>query len=125
MYVGNNVSIGMDSGFNCARANIIIGDHVLFGPHCYVITGNHNYKYKNKYLDEITNEMKDVQDDQDVVFEGDNWIGTGAIILKGVTIAKGSIIGAGSVVTKSTKPYGIYVGNPAVFIKNRFDNVKN
>ena len=121
MFIGNNVSIGMDSGFNCARAKIVIGDHVMFGPHCYVITGNHNYKHKDLYLDEVTNDMKDSTDDQEVIFEGDNWIGTGSIILKGVTIGVGSIIGAGSVVTKDTQPYGIYAGNPAKFIKNRFD----
>lgn len=120
--IGNNVSIGLDSGFNSTRAKIVINDHVIFGPHCYVVTGNHNYRIKGRFLDSITDSEKEEADDQDVIFEGDNWIGTGSIILKGVTVGKGSIIGAGSVVTKSTIPYGIYGGNPAKFIKMRFED---
>jgi len=41
------------------------------------------------------------------------------IVLDGVNIANGSVIGAGSVVTKSTEPYGVYVGNPARKMKQR------
>lgn len=121
MILGNNISIGDDSLFLSSIAKIIIKDHVIFGPHVYVITGNHNYKYQNLFIDQITEDMKNSEDDKDVIFEGDNWIGAGSIILKGVTIAKGSIIGAGSVVTKSTIENGIYAGNPAKFIKNRFE----
>ncbi len=46
------------------------------------------------------------------------WIGDSAIICKGVTIGKNSIIGAGSVVTKDIPENSIYAGNPAKFIKN-------
>jgi acetyltransferase-like isoleucine patch superfamily enzyme len=45
------------------------------------------------------------------------WIGDSAIICKGVTIGKNSIIGAGSVVTKDVPENCIYAGNPAKFIK--------
>ncbi len=41
------------------------------------------------------------------------WIGGGAILLPGVTIGKGSVIGAGAVVTKDIPPYTVAVGNPA------------
>lgn len=47
-----------------------------------------------------------------VVIEDDVFIGARAIILKGVTIGRGSVIGAGSVVAKSIQPYSIAVGNP-------------
>ena len=50
----------------------------------------------------------------------DVWIGYGAIIMSGVNIANGSIIAAGSVVTKDTEPYSIYAGIPAKKIKDRF-----
>jgi acetyltransferase-like isoleucine patch superfamily enzyme len=55
-----------------------------------------------------------------VSIEDDVWIGANVIILPGVTIAEGSIVGAGSVVTKSTEPYSINVGNPSKLIKYRF-----
>ncbi|WP_028975258.1 chloramphenicol acetyltransferase [Spirochaeta cellobiosiphila] len=51
----------------------------------------------------------------------DSWIGHGAIILPEINIGIGSVIGAGSVVTKDVPPYGIVVGNPARFIRHRFD----
>jgi acetyltransferase-like isoleucine patch superfamily enzyme len=41
------------------------------------------------------------------------------IVLDGVNIGDGSVIGAGAVVTKSTEPYGVYVGNPARKVKQR------
>lgn len=54
-----------------------------------------------------------------IIIEDDVWIGAGVKVLDGVTIAQGCVIGANSVVTKSTEPYGIYVGVPARKIKSR------
>jgi len=55
-----------------------------------------------------------------IIVEDDVWIGTDSIVISGVNIARGTIIGAGSVVTKSTVPYSIVGGNPARLIKYRF-----
>ena len=52
-----------------------------------------------------------------VIIENDVFIGAHCIILKGVTIGEGSIIGAGSVVTKSVPAGEIWAGNPAHFIR--------
>lgn len=52
----------------------------------------------------------------------DVWIGRSAIVLSGVTISDGAVVGAGSVVTKDVPPYAIVAGNPAKFIRNRFDD---
>ena len=57
--------------------------------------------------------------DKDVVFEGDNWVGANAIILKGVTVGKGSVISAGAVVTHDVPPYAIVGGVPAKVIRMR------
>ncbi|MEZ5358264.1 MAG: acyltransferase [Candidatus Zixiibacteriota bacterium] len=54
---------------------------------------------------------------QPIVIEDEVWIGVRAIILKGVTIGKGSIIGAGAVVTKDVPPYTFAGGNPAKNVK--------
>ena len=53
-----------------------------------------------------------------IVIEDDVWISFNASILKGVTIGKGAIIAANSVVTKNVEPYTMVAGNPAIFIKN-------
>ncbi|MCA9936785.1 MAG: hypothetical protein KC415_22775 [Anaerolineales bacterium] len=54
-----------------------------------------------------------------IVIEDDVWIGFQAVILPGVTVGKGSIIGAGAVVTKDVPPYSIMGGVPARLIRQR------
>jgi acetyltransferase-like isoleucine patch superfamily enzyme len=61
-------------------------------------------------------------DSYKVVVEDDVWIGHGAIILSGLTIGKGSVVAAGSVVNKDIPPYSIAVGVPARIIKQRFSD---
>jgi serine acetyltransferase len=52
--------------------------------------------------------------------ENDVWIGAFSIIFSGVRLGNGSVVAAGSVVTKDVDPYTIVGGNPARFIKKRF-----
>lgn len=52
----------------------------------------------------------------------DVWLGVRVIVRGGVTISDGAVIGAGSVVTKDVGPYEIWAGNPARFIRKRFDD---
>lgn len=120
--VGNNVSIGRNAEFMCTRAEIKIGDHVMFGPHVFMITGGHRIDIKGRFMDEIGNDEKRPEDDRDIILEGDNWIGANAIILKGVTVGKGAVVAAGAVVTKDVPPYSIVGGVPAKVIKMRFSN---
>jgi acetyltransferase-like isoleucine patch superfamily enzyme len=56
---------------------------------------------------------------EEIIVEDDVWIGTSCIVIKGVTIGKGSIVAAGSLVNKSIPPFQIWGGVPAKFIKNR------
>lgn len=56
-----------------------------------------------------------------VVIGHDVWIGYEALILSGVTIGSGAVVAARSVVTKDVPPYAIVGGNPAKFIRYRFD----
>jgi len=55
-----------------------------------------------------------------IIVEDDVWIGYGAIILSPARISRGSVIAAGSVVTKDVPAYNIVGGNPAKLIKLRF-----
>ena len=54
-----------------------------------------------------------------VKIENDCWIAANSIILAGVTVGRGSIVAAGSVVTKDVPPFSIVGGNPAKIIKSR------
>ena len=119
--IGNDVGIGEGALFMCTRAKIVIGDHTMFGPRVTVITGGHRYDIQGRPMTSITNEEKSPEDDKDVIFEGDNWIGANVTILRGVTIGEGAIVAAGAVVTKNVPPYTIVGGCPARVIKNRFD----
>jgi acetyltransferase-like isoleucine patch superfamily enzyme len=56
-----------------------------------------------------------------ISIEDDVLVGTNSVILPGVTIGKGAIIAAGSIVTKNVPPNTIYGGMPAKFIKNRYN----
>ncbi len=57
----------------------------------------------------------------DTVIGSDVWIGQNAVILPGVRIGDGAIIGANSVVGSNVEPYTIVAGNPARFLRRRFD----
>ncbi|WP_081454588.1 hypothetical protein [Sphaerochaeta globosa] len=96
----------------------------MFGPNVTVITGGHRTDILGRKMSTITNNEKLPTDDQDIVFEGDNWIGANSTILRGTRIGVGSIIAAGAVVTKNVEPYAVYGGVPAKRIKYRFSEDK-
>ena len=75
-----------------------------------VIRGAHRYDLVGKTMIEVTEDERLPENDQDVIIEDDVWIGQNAIILKGVRVGEGSIIGAGSLVTKDVPLYTIHVG---------------
>jgi carbonic anhydrase/acetyltransferase-like protein (isoleucine patch superfamily) len=54
----------------------------------------------------------------------DVWIGTGVVVLRGVTIGNGAVLAAGAVVSRDVAPYTVVGGVPARFIKNRFDSTQ-
>lgn len=120
--LGDHVVIGRGAYFVSTRAEIRIHDHVIFGPNVTIYTGDHPMDVIGKHISELTDADKnDPKLDQDVVIESGCWIGTRAIILKGVTIGRGSVIGAGAVVTKDVPPYSIYVGVPVARTFARFN----
>lgn len=122
MHVGNHVSIGYHADFVATRSKIIIGDHVVFGPHVSIRGGDHRFDIPGRFIDSIKDDDKLPENDADVVFEGDNWIGMNVTILKGVTIGFGSVVAAGSVVNKSIPRYSIVGGVPAKVLKMRFSD---
>lgn len=106
-------------GKNC---NLKIGNYCsIAGETVFLLGGEHSYNrlstypFKAKYLNVGESENKG-----DIILEDDVWIGQGCTILSGVTIGRGAIIGAKSVVAKNIPPYAIYCGNRIV--KYRFSN---
>ena len=76
---------------------------------------DHDYQQKNNLPIEQIGYMG-----SPIVIGKNVWIGSHAIILKGVQIGDNAFIGAGAVVTKNVEPNSVVVGNPARTIK-RFD----
>jgi len=118
--VGDHVAIGCDNVFQSAHGEIVIHDNVMFGPGVHVHGGNHRMYDVGILM--IDNSNKDAGEDGQVVIEDDVWIGANAIILKRVTIGKGSVVAAGAVVTKDVPSYTVVGGNPARVIKKRFND---
>lgn len=120
IYCGSNVHIAYHADFIATKSKILIGNNVVFGPHVSIRGGDHRINVVGKFITDVGDDSKLPENDRDVVFEGDNWIGMNSTILKGVTIGRGSIVAAGSVVNKSTIPYSIVGGVPAKVLKMRF-----
>ena len=118
--LGDKSIIGPDCLILNTNAKLLIGNYVMVAPRVTFVTGNHRYDLVGARMIDVTIDMKLPSNDKDIIIEDDVWIGTGAIILKGVTVGEGAIIAAGAVVTKDVPPYSIYGGNPASFIKFRF-----
>lgn len=106
--IGNRSDVGL---YCVAPSGTIIGNYVMMGPECMIFTDAHKFD-KEKLI------YKGMTDRKKVIIEDRAWIGARCIILPGVTIGKGSTIGAGSVVTKDVPPYCLAAGNPAKVIKS-------
>ena len=112
-----NVEIGNNStlGVNCEIiGKAKIGDNVLMGPEVILYAQNHKFSDKNVLI-----YKQGYDEEKGVVLEDDIWIGRRVIILPGVTVKKGTVIGAGAIVTKSFPEYSVIAGNPAKVIGNR------
>jgi len=121
--IGDNCYIGRNSQI---EANVKFGDNVLIANNvAFVGKYDHNYKEVGKSV-RLASQIRDIDYNwkglnEFTVLEDDVWIGYGSIVMSGVTIRKGSIIAAGSVVTKDVEEYSIYGGNPAKKITDRFN----
>jgi len=120
IYLGDNVVLGTGATLVATRSIIRIGNDVMFGPGVTIRGGNHRYDIVGIPTRWVTDDRKRPEDDRDVIIEDDVWVGERAMIMHGVTIGRGSIIGAGSIVTRSVPRYSIAVGNPARVLRPRF-----
>jgi len=133
IFIGNNVYIGRFVQINAIGGEIYINDEVvcvndfsiitswgkveigsntLIAPFCHIQDKDHGFK-KNDLIRNQEGEIRPIFIGQDV------WLGSGAIVLKGVRINEGAVVGAGSVVTSDIPAYAVAAGNPARILKYR------
>lgn len=109
--IGNNVAL--NGTVITSKKNIQIGDNCMIAPNVIIVdTDFHQHWPPEKRFQQVHSKY-----DKSVLIKSNVWIGMNTIILKGVTIGKNSIIGAGSVVTTDIPQNVIASGNPARVIK--------
>ncbi len=117
----------------------VFGDKLIIGKFCQIASGtqfimgaaNHRLcsatTYPFNIMSEAWAEIAPVHLSQlphkgDTVIGNDVWFGRNCVVMPGVKIGDGAIVAAHSVVTKDVEPYSVVGGNPARFIKKRFDD---
>ncbi len=115
---GGNITIGENVGVNpyCilyGHGGLVIGNNVLIASHTVIIPANHNFSRSDIPINSQGLTCRGVTIGNDV------WLGSHSVILDGTTVEEGSVVGAGSVVTKNIPPYSIAVGVPARVVKQR------
>lgn len=110
------ISIGEGTTINrnsMILGKVTIGNYCLIAPNVVIVGSNHNFDDKAVYI------RKQGISSKGIIIEDDVWVGANVTITDGVKIGKGSIIAAGSVITKDVETYSIVGGVPAKFIKSR------
>ncbi|MGE6353887.1 acetyltransferase [Flavobacterium sp. NPDC079362] len=117
IFIGKNVQIN-DYVHIAAMKNITIGDNVLIASKVFISDLNHG-----RYGNEDLHDSPDIPPNnrklysKSVIIKDNVWLGEFVSVLPGVTIGKGTIVGANSVVSKDLPDYSIAVGVPAKVIK--------
>lgn len=110
--IGDNSNLG-DYCFVGAAGGVRIGRNVLIGQRVSFHSEDHRFESTDVPIKEqgVTR--------RGIVVEDDCWLGAGSILLDGVTVGRGSVVAAGSVVTRNVPPYSVVAGVPAKVIRQR------
>jgi acetyltransferase-like isoleucine patch superfamily enzyme len=95
------------------RGGISIGDYVMIGPHAVIVSSQHRFDDCSVPMAQRDHEL------QPTTIGDDVWIGAHAVIVGGITIGRGAVVAAGSIVTKDVGEYDIVAGVPARVVRNR------
>ncbi len=112
--IGKNCTVNSFCHFS-GNGGIEIGNNVLIATQCMLVSANHNFDD----MDKLISEQGETR--EKIIIEDNCWLGAGVKVLAGVTIHSGSIIGAGTVVTKDVPMNSVVVGVPGKIIKKRTD----
>jgi galactoside O-acetyltransferase len=113
LQIGNNVDVNTNVQLGAASGVIKIGDNVMIAPNVVIRAANHGMSRSGI-------PMKMQRSIGGVIVIGDDvWVGANAVICSNVTLAKGTVVAAGAVVTKSTEEFTIVGGVPARVIGER------
>ncbi len=110
--MGEHSSIGPHGYVGCS-GRITIGKNVMLGPKCSLFAENHVFSDRDATIKSQGVARKGI------TIEDDCWIGSNCIILDGVTIGKGSVIGAGTLVTKDVPPHSVVLDKRTRTVKER------
>lgn len=100
---------------DCAK--VIIGDNVMIGPNCSLVTAIHPLRFQDRNMNNSDNSKTLLQTTKPIRIGNNCWLASDVTVIGGVTIGNGCVIGAGSVVTKDIPDNYLAVGNPCKPIK--------
>ena len=112
--VGDYVFVGSNSHISCTTT---LGNFVMIASFVSIVGGDHQFQIPG-----IPSIFSGRDVIRPVVLEDDVWIGQGCIVLHGTRIGEGSIIGAGSLVTRDIPAYSVAFGSPARVVRPRFQD---
>lgn len=112
MSIGDNTWIGQQV-FIHSGGGVTIGKNVGLGPAVKILTSRHQEEGRDVPI------IFSAIECAPVIIEDDCDVGIGSIILPGVTLGRGTQVGAGAVVTKSMPPYSVVAGVPARVLRSR------
>ncbi|MBQ2677195.1 MAG: sugar O-acetyltransferase [Clostridia bacterium] len=120
---GANTYFGKFSGtnfnFTCLDVcPVHIGDNVMIGPNVTLATPMHPLLPEERNVRQREDgSYYNLEYAKPITIENDCWLASNVVVCGGVTIGEGSVIGAGSVVTRDIPPYSLAVGNPCRVIR--------
>ena len=133
--IGDNAIIGRNTILSCKEGSIVlkdyanissncsllsetqisIGQHSFLAGHCYLVAGgNHSFERTD-----VPIMFQPSQDKGGIGIGEDCWLGASVTVLDGISLGKGCVVGAGTVLTESFPQYSIVVGNPGRKIRDR------
>ena len=112
LVIGDNVSVNHNVQVNAANGRIVIGNNVLIAANVVLRAADHRFAAARLIREQG-------HESGTILVEDDVWIGSNAVVTKDVTLARGTVVGAGAVVTRSTEAYSVVGGVPARLIGRR------